>query len=204
IFGLTYSLEMLDALATTQLRENELFLGLQLRWNKRGDRLANDFLGAVTEQPRSPCIPRSDHAVERLADDRIIGTIDDRRKPCPAVLSLTLLRDVAKDQHHPEQLAVRQANRGSTVVDSNLSTIACEQYRVIGQPDDGADLQYFLHRIVDGPSCVLVDNAKHRFERLISRLLARPAGQRCGDGVHEGDTSRLVRHDDRITDAGQC
>src|SRR5690349_23778242 len=71
---------MLDALALDDPRDDIVLFVLQLRGNDDSDRLADDFVSGVSEQALGTAVPRLDAAVERFADDRVVGRFDDRRK----------------------------------------------------------------------------------------------------------------------------
>ena len=58
----------------------------EFRRNDDRDRLADHFFGAVPEKPDGALVPRIDMAVERLADDRVIGRFDDGREQRPAAI----------------------------------------------------------------------------------------------------------------------
>jgi hypothetical protein len=68
---------MLDALAIAQPTQDLLLLRVQLRRHDQQDRLAYRFRGAVAEDARRAAVPRLDDALERLADDGIVGGFHD-------------------------------------------------------------------------------------------------------------------------------
>ena len=65
-----------------------------LRRDDQGDRLADGLVGRVAEEPLGPGVPRADDAVERLADDGVVGRLDDGRQPRPGLLGPLPLGDV--------------------------------------------------------------------------------------------------------------
>jgi hypothetical protein len=68
-----YGLEAIDAFPPADPRQDiDLFL-LNLRRYEPGDRLADHFRCAVTEQELGPLVPRGDDAFERLANDAVFG-----------------------------------------------------------------------------------------------------------------------------------
>ena len=69
-----------------------------LRRDDQGDRPADGLRGRVAEEPLGPGVPRPDDAVERLADDRVLGRLDDGRQPRLGLLGPLALGDVAEDQ----------------------------------------------------------------------------------------------------------
>src|SRR5579862_657974 len=112
---------MLDALATRELRENAVLLVAQLGGDDRRNRLVDHLLGGVAEKARRTGIPRRDASLERLADDRVIGRIDDclaerlhaiRALLCFAqsLLGLQLTRDVTREAARANEGAVVEAH----------------------------------------------------------------------------------------------
>ena len=55
-------------------------LVMPLRWNQQCDWLANGFLSRVPKDSFGTGVPGEDDAIQRLADDRVIGGRDDGRK----------------------------------------------------------------------------------------------------------------------------
>ena len=53
--------------------------------------------GAVAEDARGAGVPARDHAVERLADDGVVGGLDDRREERTSLLGAPSVRDVARE-----------------------------------------------------------------------------------------------------------
>jgi hypothetical protein len=68
-----------DFLAQAQAVQDGRQLVQVLRWDKAGDRLAQHFRGRVAVQTLGGRIPARDGAVQRFADDRVLGRRDDRR-----------------------------------------------------------------------------------------------------------------------------
>src|SRR5690348_16150024 len=64
---------VLDALATSEPSDDLGLLAVQLARNERQNRFADDLLRGVPEEAFRGRVPRRDDAVERLADDRVIG-----------------------------------------------------------------------------------------------------------------------------------
>ena len=72
------------------IEDSRLFVLVIFRDQDR-NRLANDFLGRVAEQPFSAAIPAHDHAIEILADDRIVGIRDNGGKLLLDMLSAAMV-----------------------------------------------------------------------------------------------------------------
>ena len=64
-------------------REDVLFLGAPIVGNDQGDVPADRLRRRPAEHALGGRIPRRDDAVERLADDDVIGRVDDRGQPRP-------------------------------------------------------------------------------------------------------------------------
>src|SRR5262249_44382439 len=79
VLGLTNSLKMLNLFASPDSAENEVFLGLTVRGNDQADRLPYGFRSTITEHPLGRMVPRNDDAVQRFADDRVVGRFDNGR-----------------------------------------------------------------------------------------------------------------------------
>ena len=78
ILGHTNGLEVVDALTPPDLREHLVFLRPSLGRNDQRDVLTDRLLGRPAEQSLGRRVPRADDAVERFADDDVVGGIDDR------------------------------------------------------------------------------------------------------------------------------
>ena len=66
--------------------------------HEHGDRLADHLALGIAEYPLRAGVPRSNGAVERAADDRIVGILDDRGEPSVLGLGALALRDVPEHQ----------------------------------------------------------------------------------------------------------
>ena len=94
---------MLDPFPAAEPLQDRPLLVVSLRRDDQGDRLADRLVGRVTEKALGPGVPRSDDAVERLADDRVLGRFDDGGQPRADLLGPPALGDVAEDQDRPDQ-----------------------------------------------------------------------------------------------------
>src|SRR6185503_12657987 len=70
------------------------------------DRLPDGFLRGVAEQTRGTGVPAGNRAIQRLAHDRVVGGIDDRREPGTRMPCLAARRDVRDQTHDADDLAV--------------------------------------------------------------------------------------------------
>src|ERR1700677_2502150 len=88
---------MLDTFTAPELRENiHLFAG-EMRWDELQDRLAHHFAGPVAKHALGSLIPGHDDALERLADDRVLGGLYERREHAARLLCRFALGDI--DDH---------------------------------------------------------------------------------------------------------
>ena len=71
---------MIDALAGLDAGQNGWFLVEAIRWNDDRDWLSDGLIRRIAEKTLGAFIPGRDDAVESLADDRIVGGLDDRGK----------------------------------------------------------------------------------------------------------------------------
>jgi hypothetical protein len=74
-------LVVLDALARADAREDGRLLVDVVFGEEGGDGLADDLLGRVAEDALGPLVPTGDDAFERLADDGVVGRLDDGGEP---------------------------------------------------------------------------------------------------------------------------
>ena len=68
-----HGLEMLDVFTPNDSREDVLLFTNPLRRYEHRNRLPDGLVRRVSKDPLSPFVPRQDHALQRLADDRVIG-----------------------------------------------------------------------------------------------------------------------------------
>ena len=178
--------------------------------NDERDMAADGLLGRVTEQPLGAGVPALNDAVERLADDGIVGRFDDRREQPggeqlarPFALTRRCALTSLKISTHPETAP------SSSRIGAALSSIAHSppSFRIstvwFASPTTTPSRSALVAGFVDRLAGVLVDDAKHGVERLAERFAVRPAGQRFRHGVHVGDAAIDVGGDDRVADAVQ-
>jgi hypothetical protein len=71
---------MFDSLALAQLLQDGRLLVDVIVWNENRGRLANCFLGGITEDAR-PFVPTVDNPIEVPADDRILAQTSNLSPP---------------------------------------------------------------------------------------------------------------------------
>ncbi len=69
-----------DGLTGTDLAKDEVFLVLSVGGNDHANRPADRLGSGVAKHPLGRCIPRLDDAVQVLADDGVVGRVDDLRE----------------------------------------------------------------------------------------------------------------------------
>jgi hypothetical protein len=72
---------VIDPLAALNARQYSRLLVDALRRDQDGHRLAGGFLGRIAEHALGAAIPGLDDAVEILADNGVVGRLDDGREP---------------------------------------------------------------------------------------------------------------------------
>ena len=70
-------LEVVEAIAAANAGQRLVFLGLAILRDQPADRRTDHLGGTVAEHPLRRLVPRLDDAVEILADDRVVGGLDD-------------------------------------------------------------------------------------------------------------------------------
>src|SRR5579883_2218664 len=80
ILPLSHGLERLDRPPSPKLRQDMLLLAEPVGRNEDSDGAADHLVRAIAEQSLRAAIPARNGAVERLADDRVLGRGDEDRK----------------------------------------------------------------------------------------------------------------------------
>ena len=81
VLGHPDGLVMVDHLAPAQPRQDLALLVMQLGRDDAGDRLADHLVRRIAENAGRTGVPRGDPALQRLADDGVVGGRDDCREP---------------------------------------------------------------------------------------------------------------------------
>ena len=101
-------LVVLDVLTAPQALEDAGQLFAVVRRDEQRDRLADRLLGRVSVEARRGRVPRRDHAVERLADDGIVGRFHHGLEVRHGRLGVLQLRDVPRDAAGVQELPTLQ------------------------------------------------------------------------------------------------
>ena len=78
VFAPPDGLEVIDGAARPNLTQNVILVGEAFPGDDQRDRLPDGFRLREAEHPLGGAIPRGDDALEILADNRIVGKLDDR------------------------------------------------------------------------------------------------------------------------------
>ena len=97
MLGDANGLVVLDALASSNPSEHVLLSREAIGGNNRRDGPTDHLRRGVAEHLLGATIPRLHDAVEILADDRVVGGVDDRRQPARLPLHEAPLGDVTGD-----------------------------------------------------------------------------------------------------------
>jgi len=76
---------VIEAVAAADVLEDFRLLVVELLRNQDGDRPADDLFGRVAEQALGGAVPADDDAVEGLADDGVVGRVNDGSKNIPGI-----------------------------------------------------------------------------------------------------------------------
>ena len=171
-----HGFEMFDPMPGFQAGDDAVFFGEAFGRDHQRDMAANRVAGGMPEQPLGRGVPALNDALERLADNRVVGRFDDRREQPRRhqlvrlfALELPLCGDVSEDQHASRDAAALVPDRRGAVVDRALSAVPPEQQRVIRESDDDAVAERAGGGVVDGRPRALVDDPEHGVERLPER-----------------------------------
>ena len=140
-------LEVIDALALAQLREDLLLLLLALRRNDQRDRLPDGLVHRVAEQPLRGPIPGADDAFEGLAHDGILGGLHDSRQMRAGALRQPLMSDIAHEPAAMDQLARIPLSVGGDAHVADRAVAAAQYRRMIAQRLACKQLPQRLRRI---------------------------------------------------------
>ena len=80
VFALSDRLEMVNGVAAADRRQHGVFFGLPVGRDDHANRPADHFVGPIAEQSFRRRVPRHDHAVQVLADDRVVAGFDQGGK----------------------------------------------------------------------------------------------------------------------------
>ena len=107
-----------------------------------------------------------------------------------------LVADVVEDQDDALDAAVVVLDGCGTVVDGACRAVPGGEDGVVGEADDDAVAEHLGDGVLGRLAGVLIGDAEDLRQGLARRLVARPAGERLGDRVEEGDAALGVGGDD--------
>ncbi len=119
------------------------------------------------------------------------------------LLRLALVGGVTEDEDDAEELVAVVANGSGAVFDGNQAPIDVFEYGVVGHGDDLACGQNFIDGIGGGLAGLFVGDREDIVNDFSGDIGELAAGERFGDGIHEGDVAACVGGDDAVADAGE-
>ena len=163
--------------------------------------------GVVAEGPLGGGVPLDDPALVVDGDDGVEGGLEDRRLAglAPSSVPLGPAPPVTSRKTRTAPMTAPRSSRIGAALSSigPLGAVPGDQDGVVGQADDRPLAERPGRRALDRPAGRLVDDPEDLLQRPAGGLGLRPAGQRLGDGVEEGDPALGVGGDHRVADAGQ-
>src|SRR5579862_3508259 len=117
VLALTDRLEMVDALAAPDARQNGTLFVLPVLRNDEGDGLANGLFGGIAEDALGARVPARDHAIEVLAHDGIVARLDNGRQPAQALLAVAKLGFDALALANIDSRGIQERDIASPVAD---------------------------------------------------------------------------------------
>src|ERR1019366_694631 len=114
---------VLDMVAGADLGYDSFGFSCLIPGNQAADGLADDLLAGVAMHPGRGRVPARDDALERLADDRILRALDDRRHTLEYLERLPLLGHVTMNRRRADNDAVLVVDRRDGDRDRNLHSV---------------------------------------------------------------------------------
>ena len=140
---------MVDPLAAAYALQNAAHFIEAIRRHENRDRLADDLLRRVAEDPLRAGVPGGDDAVQIFADDRVVGRFDYGGELRCSLLGLLALADVARERQ-VERLAAL-AERAGADLDGERGAVLAPMARLerddfpgvgaLREPTDGRFVQ---------------------------------------------------------------
>jgi hypothetical protein len=201
---------MVDSLLRLQARDDSVFLADPIRRDHQRDVAAHRLFGGVAEHPFGRRIPTLNSAVKRLADDGVVGRLNDRSEqtggqelPGSFLFHSALIGHVPENQHASRNRAVFVPDRSRAVVNGQLVTVFPHQHGVVGETDNDAFAERPERGVGDRLTCGFVDDSKDVVQRATECSALCPPGQRLGNGVHRHHTRVDIGRNHCVTDASE-
>ena len=193
---------MVEALAATNASDDAGLFVPTIAGDDQSDVLADGFFGEVAENAFGALVPTGDDAVEGLADNGIVGGVDDGGEQGGVAFGASAISDLARDFGGADNasVGVLDGRDGEGNVDeSAIFALAdgIEMVDAFAAPDAGHDAVLFGEPVFrDDESDVAAD-----------RFLRRIAEDALGSGVPTGDDAIEVFADNhvvgRVHDGGE-
>ena len=145
ILTASYGFKVVDPLAASYAFEDHVLFQQAVSREQPGNRLTDHFLGCVSEDRLGSPVPARDDALERLADDRVVGAFDDSAEIGASIVRFLTLANIDEHVHRADQLARGIAQR---------CRIGCERDpRAVGPLED---------RLCAADGTVFLEGHRHR------------------------------------------
>ncbi len=203
VLGQAHGLEWQDGLAVEDVGEDVHLFFAPIRRNEHLHRLAENLFRGVSEQVAGSPVPRRDPAVERLADDRVVGRFDDGREAPAGLRSEVSAGPVLDDRQHASDRSVGGTLEFALDFHRRPHARARDRADAMGRLDSQPLFGEYLD---DGPAVrvrrtILPDEDLP--VRMPRRLAMRPARDALGHRIHPGHVALRIGGDQPGVDAGE-
>jgi hypothetical protein len=110
---------------------------------------------------------------------------------------------IAENEHHPTDCSIRLADWRAAVIDWQLAAVLADKESMIRKRGSRAVHQHPIHRVLQGTSRLLVDNAKDFCAGTSLGFACGPVGELLCHRIQKRDTPFDIRDDDCIADTRQ-
>ena len=186
---------MVDALSAGNPRQNVRFFVRAFRRNEHQHRFAHGFLRRVAKKLLCAGIPTGDDSTESLADDRIVGLLDDGREPLAHFLHPLPFGDITHDAG--EDAALAQPGLAHRQVQRKGGSVFSTPAHLAAAPDDFALTRPLV--VGEVGIVLVVIGRRHEHVDVVSHNLVAGIAEDARRGrVHRADDAPFVDSDDAV------